>query len=71
VHFGLIEVKMKMTGDKLNRLGKTYDLKTIIQNYGGNCSNYHSRSAISLTIPGSFVVELPVSRFYPLTPSIA
>lgn len=61
---------MKMTGDKLNRLGKTYDLKTIIQNYGCKCSNYHSRFAVSLTISGTFVVQLPTHRFYPLTPSI-
>lgn len=34
-------------------------------------SNYHSRFAIYLTIPGGFVAQLRTPRFYPLTPYIA
>ncbi len=60
---------MKMTGEKLNRLGKTYDLKTIHPLMV--VSNYHNRFAIYLTIPGGFVVQLRTPRFYPLTPYIA
>ncbi|OHY33499.1 hypothetical protein BCV64_08420 [Cylindrospermopsis raciborskii MVCC14] len=59
-----------MTGDKLNRLGKTYDLKTIIQNHGASCSNHHSRFAISLTIFRWFCSSITY-RFYPLTLFIA